>query len=160
MAGEFAPDSQFRPRAQQGRPKPADASAEHEDGNTTAEYQAAWAYRWEDTVNGSMPATSPPLCEQILEELQTLGAQSSPHAPLILIRGEMGIGKSVLAEQILDGCSRISRSSDVDLSLVQVLEAEDLESPHESQAVLMRPLPVSIRNPRLFLAGRKPSITR
>jgi len=125
MADESRPTSNFTPRASKGLPKQVDPVVD-ELVDEAPDYQPEWGYRWDVSE-----VSTPPLCERILEELQALMAQSSPQAPLILIRGEMGIGKSVLADQIHEGCSRISASGSKDLRLVQVLEADDLESPRE-----------------------------
>jgi formylglycine-generating enzyme required for sulfatase activity len=92
-----------------------------------------WEYQWEDSVNGlSPPTVDPPLPARILAELERV-ANSATRTVFICIRGELGIGKSTLAEIIqraLQEAAAATTSSDVRNALLTtaVLEAGDLES--------------------------------
>lgn len=94
-----------------------------------------WEYQWEDGVSGvGERAVDPPLDLRLAQEV--LRAVQTPGSPptLILVRGELGIGKSELVKLLQEQLYRLAVSVSNathrnSLYGCSVLEAEDLETP-------------------------------
>lgn len=95
-----------------------------------------WIYQWEDSLNAlGAPVVEPPLPSRIVAELERAGIGGTA-STLFFVRGELGIGKSTLAELLLVALRESAASSEHKdvrnaLETAVVLEALDLESPTE-----------------------------
>jgi len=106
-------------------------------GDARGEDSFEWSYRWQDSLNAVADETmNPGLCDRIIGSL-VISAAIEGAAPLICVRGELGIGKSTLRDILI---ARLNTSVGGtidgvhvrgDPRLYRILEAGDLESPIE-----------------------------
>lgn len=99
-------------------------------------HRPRWEYQWEDSLNSvNERAVEPPLADRIAGELVRSTVANSTDV-LIFVRGELGIGKTTLAELLVEELQATAESRSTagpwianSLLRCAVLEAGDLESP-------------------------------
>lgn len=124
--------STFKPRRWRGREGAGEPISSDRGATDEVLSNPVWEYQWADSLNAASKRTSsPPLIDRIISEV-TRASEANVRS-LIFVRGELGIGKSLLAERLVQALSAAARD-ETDSQLedrigrASVIEAGDRET--------------------------------